>query len=358
MVTAVLDGNHYLTLGTTEDDGSPRVSPVFYSHDDYVELYWVSSPHAAHSRNLAARPAVTGVVFDSTAPPGGASAVYLTGTAAQVPDAELPQTCARAFRAVTSTSIAFGPDELSGDAPLRLYRMRAALIEIHVRGSDPDRGTGTDSRLRVDLPGVSDGAVPTTRRTIARRFGRPARLPGRVRRRGRVRRQPRRTERGAGAGSALPAGGRAQSRDRAGMTTYPGLPGPTIEAHLTREASRAIYAAGTEFAIDRISMVGNTGTYLDTPVPPLPRRSRPDRPAAGTSRRPPGRRRTDGRWCRRGRRRRRARPVRRRRHGRAAAHRRRRHFGRPGYVEDAPFLTAVAPSGWSSTVPPWSESTR
>jgi arylformamidase len=51
----------------------------------------------------------------------------------------------------------------------------------------------------------------------------------------------------------------------AGMTTYPGLPGPEITPHLTREASRANYAPGTEFAIDRISMIGNTGTYLDSP---------------------------------------------------------------------------------------------
>lgn len=51
----------------------------------------------------------------------------------------------------------------------------------------------------------------------------------------------------------------------AGMTTYPGLPGPQIEPHLTRAASRALYAPGTEFAIDQIRMVGNTGTYLDSP---------------------------------------------------------------------------------------------
>jgi arylformamidase len=50
-----------------------------------------------------------------------------------------------------------------------------------------------------------------------------------------------------------------------GMTTYPGLPGPEITQHLTREASRAHYAPGTEFEIGRISMVGNTGTYLDSP---------------------------------------------------------------------------------------------
>ena len=52
---------------------------------------------------------------------------------------------------------------------------------------------------------------------------------------------------------------------RAGMVTYPGLPGPEITTHLTREASRGHYAPGTEFTIGRISLVGNTGTYLDAP---------------------------------------------------------------------------------------------
>lgn len=52
---------------------------------------------------------------------------------------------------------------------------------------------------------------------------------------------------------------------RAGMVTYPGLPGPQITPYLTREASRERYAPGTEFAIDTISLVGNTGTYLDAP---------------------------------------------------------------------------------------------
>jgi kynurenine formamidase len=51
----------------------------------------------------------------------------------------------------------------------------------------------------------------------------------------------------------------------AGMVSYPGLPGPEITPHLTRDASRDVYAPGTEFAIDRICMLGNTGTYLDSP---------------------------------------------------------------------------------------------
>ena len=50
-----------------------------------------------------------------------------------------------------------------------------------------------------------------------------------------------------------------------GMETYRPLPGPVIEDHLSREASRAHYAPGTEFNIARITMVANTGTYLDAP---------------------------------------------------------------------------------------------
>lgn len=52
---------------------------------------------------------------------------------------------------------------------------------------------------------------------------------------------------------------------RSGMTTCPGLPGPVIAPHLTREASRDRYAPGTEFEIDELTLVGNTGTYLDAP---------------------------------------------------------------------------------------------
>jgi kynurenine formamidase len=52
---------------------------------------------------------------------------------------------------------------------------------------------------------------------------------------------------------------------RDGMVTYPGLPGPEITDHLTREASEANYGEGTTFHIGRISMVANTGTYLDSP---------------------------------------------------------------------------------------------
>jgi arylformamidase len=49
------------------------------------------------------------------------------------------------------------------------------------------------------------------------------------------------------------------------MATYKGLPGPVITDHLSREASRPLYAGGTTFQIGKIEMVANTGTYVDAP---------------------------------------------------------------------------------------------
>ena len=50
-----------------------------------------------------------------------------------------------------------------------------------------------------------------------------------------------------------------------GMVTYPGFPVPAISDYVSREASRARYAPGTEFHFGHVSMVANTGTYLDAP---------------------------------------------------------------------------------------------
>jgi kynurenine formamidase len=50
-----------------------------------------------------------------------------------------------------------------------------------------------------------------------------------------------------------------------GMITYKGLPAPLICDHLSRAESHTRYAPGTEFQIGRITMVANTGTYIDSP---------------------------------------------------------------------------------------------
>ena len=150
----VVDANRYLVLGTVDDDGRARTSPVYFTHADYRDFYWVSSPDAHHSRNVAARPRISFVVFDSTITPdqGRQAAVYVDAEATEVAESDLPTECARAFAHLRGDGgRAFGPDELSGQADLRLYRATATRHQLHVRGGDPTYGRGVDHRETVEI---------------------------------------------------------------------------------------------------------------------------------------------------------------------------------------------------------------
>ncbi len=50
-----------------------------------------------------------------------------------------------------------------------------------------------------------------------------------------------------------------------GLVTYDGLPPVHVCDYLSRADSRGHYDTGTEFQIDQITMVGNSGTYIDSP---------------------------------------------------------------------------------------------
>jgi hypothetical protein len=149
MARQVIDSNRYLTLGTTEPDHRPRLSPVYFTHVGYRDFYWVSSPTARHSTNLAERPEIAVVVFDSTAPVGQGRAVYVAAHASVVADDELPRRCAEAFAHVGPGATRFEPHDLSGDAVLRLYHARATGHEVHIPGRDPVHGKGVDTRHPV-----------------------------------------------------------------------------------------------------------------------------------------------------------------------------------------------------------------
>lgn len=84
---SIVDSNRYLTLGTADEHGSPWASPVWYAPSEYREFLWVSRPEARHSRNLAARPELALVIFDSHQA-GGWNALYMTAVAAELADVD------------------------------------------------------------------------------------------------------------------------------------------------------------------------------------------------------------------------------------------------------------------------------
>src|SRR4051794_25971219 len=84
----IVDANLYMVLGTADADGRPWVSPVYFAHAEYREFVWVSKPGAAHSQNIAARPAISIVIFDSQVPISTGRAVYMSAIAEQLSGAD------------------------------------------------------------------------------------------------------------------------------------------------------------------------------------------------------------------------------------------------------------------------------
>ena len=88
MGRSIIDGSWYLTLATADASGKPWASPVWFAHDGYREFVWASKPDARHSTNIAVRPQVGIVIFDSTVGNGGAQAVYLDAEASELHGAD------------------------------------------------------------------------------------------------------------------------------------------------------------------------------------------------------------------------------------------------------------------------------
>jgi Pyridoxamine 5'-phosphate oxidase len=135
----IIDANRYMTLATADAQGTPWASPVWFAHRDYREFLWVSDPESRHSGNLAVRPELAIVIFDSGAAPPDGTGVYMTATAEQkADDIELysEQGVAQGLREWTL-------EDVTPPARFRLYRAtvtdRWVLGEGSVRVRDVER---------------------------------------------------------------------------------------------------------------------------------------------------------------------------------------------------------------------------
>jgi hypothetical protein len=146
----VLDSVRYVVLATVDADGRTRTSPVYFTPYRYEELYWVSYADTHHSANLVRDARLSGVVFDSTRPPGQSSAVYVTGTARELSSADLDEHLPRAFDPEGRGGRRFTHGEVSDDDGLRLWVLHVAQWEVHVPAGHPTLGTGHDRRVAVD----------------------------------------------------------------------------------------------------------------------------------------------------------------------------------------------------------------
>jgi len=150
MARDVLDSIRYVVLGTIDEDGRTRTSPVYFTPHRYEDLYWVSNRTTHHSHNLERDHRLSGVVFDSTVPPPQTRAVYVTGTAREIPEDELEQHLPVAFDPERRGGRRFTAEEVVGDADLRLWVLHVESWEVHIGAGHPELGTGRDRRVPVD----------------------------------------------------------------------------------------------------------------------------------------------------------------------------------------------------------------
>jgi hypothetical protein len=138
-VRDIIEASRYLVLATADAAGRPWSSPVYFAHIGLAEFFWVSSPDVTHSRNIAVRPEVGIVVFDSQVPIGAGQGVYMSAVARLLENGET----ARWIEAFSRRSVAHGgPEWTSKDvrpgAGLRLYQATAESHWILAKDGRPD----------------------------------------------------------------------------------------------------------------------------------------------------------------------------------------------------------------------------
>lgn len=151
---ALIDGNRFLTLGTTSSDGRPWTSPVCFAAAGLEDFYWVSRFDAQHSRNLGERGDVSLVVFDSTVAPYHGRALYAAGFARELFGDEIE----------AGLAVYPGPNrpgvspvtrkDVTEPAGYRLYRARVSDLWVLCPRQPlkpcPLHGIAHDHRARVD----------------------------------------------------------------------------------------------------------------------------------------------------------------------------------------------------------------
>jgi nitroimidazol reductase NimA-like FMN-containing flavoprotein (pyridoxamine 5'-phosphate oxidase superfamily) len=134
----VIARSRYMVLGTADAAGTPWVSPVWFAPVGLREFIWASRPEARHSRNVAVRPDVSLVIFDSRVAPGEAEAVYVAAIAAELSGAELERAVAvYAARSAEQGLAEWTTEAVRAPAPHRLYR--ATARECFVLGPGDER---------------------------------------------------------------------------------------------------------------------------------------------------------------------------------------------------------------------------
>ena len=122
----IIEKNIYLTLATSDQKGTPWISPVFFAYDPNYNFYWCSEKKSRHSKLIKQNNRVAAVIFDSSVPEGEGNGVYIIGKAQEVQKKDISHAVStiynrkkkdnpyRKFRNI---------DDFTGNSPWRMYKL-------------------------------------------------------------------------------------------------------------------------------------------------------------------------------------------------------------------------------------------
>jgi general stress protein 26 len=136
----IVDEIAFMTIASADADGKPWASPVWFAHDRYSEFLWISRPKTRHSENIARRPEVSIVIFDSRTPIDTGRGVYMEATAEPVTDDADVERLMSLFstRSVAHGGSAWTAAEVRPPADIRPYRaaVNRAFLGINDRRTE------------------------------------------------------------------------------------------------------------------------------------------------------------------------------------------------------------------------------
>ena len=154
MARTIIDSIVYMVLGTADETGHPWISPVYFASESYREFYWMSSPDVTHSRNIAVRPQVSIVVFDSRVSVGMGQAVYMSAVAEELTGVDFDRGVnlynGRFLNPAELGVRPIRPEDVQAPALYRLYRATAFEHWVLDPAGHPDHRIAVNMSLEND----------------------------------------------------------------------------------------------------------------------------------------------------------------------------------------------------------------
>lgn len=152
----IISNNLYLSLATSDKDGTPWIAPVYYVADSDLSFYFHSNHNALHSQHIKYRQDVAFSIFDSRLTSRECTGLQVRGTCSQITEGEDLSTIVPLYYKKANAS---DPDLWSdewqnidyymGAASRRFYKIKP--LEIFIPSGE------TDERVSLNLESLIKG---------------------------------------------------------------------------------------------------------------------------------------------------------------------------------------------------------